>query len=111
MMDAAISCWYTKTYYYFPRPSQADPSIKTLTGVPNFPAFSSGHSTFSAAAATVLGYLFPSDAAKFSAMASEASMSRLMGGIHYRMDCEFGLKYGKLVGDKAVARGQQDGVK
>jgi hypothetical protein len=34
-----------------------------------------------------------------------------MGGIHYRMDCEFGLKYGKLVGDKAVARGQQDGVK
>lgn len=111
MMDAAISCWYTKTYYYFPRPSQADPSIKTLTGVPNFPAYSSGHSTFSAAAATVLGYLFPTDASKFNDMASEASMSRLMGGIHYRMDCEYGLKYGKLVGDKAVARGQQDGVK
>jgi hypothetical protein len=82
-----------------------------LTGVPNFPAFSSGHSTFSAAAATVLGYLFPSDEAKFNSMASEASMSRLMGGIHYRMDCESGLKYGKLIGAKAVARGQQDGVK
>jgi hypothetical protein len=111
MMDAAISCWYTKSYYYFPRPSQADPSIKTLTGVPNFPAYSSGHSTFSAAASTVLSYLFPSDASKFDAMAKEASMSRLMGGIHYRMDCEYGLKYGQLVGERAVLRGKADGLK
>ena len=82
-----------------------------MTGVPNFPSYTSGHSTFSAAAATVLSYIFPTNASKFDAMAKEASISRLMGGIHYRMDCEYGLKYGALVGAKAVERGQNDGVK
>ncbi|HET6760989.1 MAG TPA: hypothetical protein VFH13_02765, partial [Gemmatimonadaceae bacterium] len=60
MHDAAVSCWETKFFYFNPRPSQLDPSIKTPIGLPNFPAYSSGHSTFSAAAATVLSYLFPS---------------------------------------------------
>lgn len=110
MMDAAISCWYTKSYYYYPRPSQMDNSIKTLTGLPNFPSYTSGHSTFSAAAATVLSYLFPEGATSFQAQADEASNSRLYGGIHYKMDCEGGLKIGKAVGDKAVLRAQSDGV-
>ena len=42
-----------------PAAHQLDPSIKTPIGVPNFPAYTSGHSTFSAAAAAVLSYLFP----------------------------------------------------
>ena len=46
-MDAAICCWDTKYFYFNERPCQADPEIKTLTGVPNFPAYSSGHSNFS----------------------------------------------------------------
>jgi membrane-associated phospholipid phosphatase len=87
-----------------------DPSIKTLTGLPNFPSYTSGHSTFSAAAATVLSYIFPDGASSFQAQAQEASMSRLYGGIHYKMDCDGGLKIGKAVGDKAVLRGQSDGV-
>lgn len=110
MMDASVSCWYTKSCYYFPRPSQINPSIKTLTGLPNFPSYTSGHSTFSSAAATVLSYLFPDGASSFQAQANEASMSRLYGGIHYKMDCEGGFKIGKAVGDKAVLRGQSDGV-
>jgi hypothetical protein len=110
MMDAAVSCWYTKSFYYVPRPSQMDNGIKTLTGLPNFPAYTSGHSTFSAAAATVLGYIFPESSSSFQAMADEASKSRLYGGIHYKMDCDGGLKIGKAVGDKAVLRGQSDGV-
>lgn len=110
MMDAAISCWYTKSYYYYPRPSQMDSRIKTLTGLPNFPSYTSGHSTFSAAAATVLSYLFPEGATSFQSQADEASKSRLYGGIHYKMDCEGGLKIGKAVGDKAVLRAQGDGV-
>ena len=52
LMDAAIVCWDTKMYYFNPRPTQLDPNIKTLTGIPNFPAYISGHSTFSGAAAT-----------------------------------------------------------
>lgn len=110
MMDAAIACWDTKYTYFNPRPSQMDPSIKTLTGLPNFPSYTSGHSTFSGAAATFLGYLLPAKAAVFEAMAQEASMSRMYGAIHYRSDCEEGLKCGERVGSFAVARARNDGA-
>ncbi len=109
-MDAAITCWDTKYAYFLPRPTQLDPSIKTLTVVPNFPAYTSGHSTFSAAAARILGYLFPNAASGFEAMAEEASLSRLYGGIHYRIDCEVGISVGKKVGDFAIARARLDGA-
>jgi hypothetical protein len=108
--DAAICCWETKYFYFNPRPSQMDPSIKTVTGVPNFPAYTSGHSTFSGAAATVLGYLFPSDAQFFSDQATEASMSRLYGGIHYRSDCNVGLQSGQKVGAFTVNFAVTDGA-
>jgi membrane-associated phospholipid phosphatase len=110
LMDAAIVCWDTKYFYFNPRPTQLDPSIKTLTGIPNFPAYISGHSTFSAAAATILGYIIPERAAAYEAMAKEASNSRLYGGIHYRSDCEVGLTTGKKVGDYAIARAKTDGA-
>jgi membrane-associated phospholipid phosphatase len=110
MMDAAISCWYSKSFYYVPRPSQIDSQIKTLTGLPNFPAYTSGHSTFSGAASTVLGYLFPNAINQFQRQAEEASNSRLYGGIHYKMDCEGGLKIGKEIGNKAIVRAMNDGV-
>jgi hypothetical protein len=110
MMDAAIVCWATKTKYYNPRPSQLNPEIKTMTGVPNFPSYISGHSTFSGAAATVLGYIIPERKTDYEAMAAEASLSRLYGGIHYRSDCETGLVVGKNVGDISVSRGMNDGA-
>ena len=110
LMDAGIVCWDAKYFYFNPRPCQSDPSIKTLTGVPNFPAYTSGHSTFSAAAATVLGHILPAKAKAFSDMATEASMSRLYGAIHYRSDCEAGLVNGKKVGDYAVQRALIDGA-
>lgn len=110
MMDAAISCWDAKYFYFNPRPSQIDPSIKTLTGVPNFPAYVSGHSTFSGAAATFLSHVLPDRAADFDAMAKEASMSRLYGAIHYRSDCDNGLILGNTVGNFAVQRALSDGA-
>ena len=110
LMDAAIACWDAKFHYYNPRPSQMDPSIKTLTGLPNFPSYISGHSTFSGAAAEVLGYLVPAEADRFSAMANEASMSRLYGAIHYRSDCTVGLTVGRKVGTYAVKRAMADGA-
>lgn len=110
MMDAAIACWDAKYTYFNPRPSQMDPSIKTLTGLPNFPSYTSGHSTFSAAAATVLGYLLPAKANSFDAMATEASLSRMYGAIHYRSDCEQGFKCGQRVGSFAVERAKSDGA-
>jgi len=109
-MDAAITCWDTKFAYFNPRPSQVDPSIKTHTGLPNFPAYISGHSTFSAAAATVLGHILPARANDYNAMALEASLSRLYGAIHYRSDCETGIAQGVKVGNYAIARARTDGA-
>ncbi len=110
MMDAAVVCWDIKYHYFNPRPTQVDPSIKTLTGIPNFPAYVSGHSVFSGAASTILGYLTPANAAKYTSMANEAAMSRLVGGIHFRTDCETGLTVGNQVGGYAVLRAQNDGA-
>jgi hypothetical protein len=110
LMDAAIACWDAKYFYFNPRPSQINNDIKTVTGLPNFPAYISGHSTFSAAAATVLGYVIPANATNYNDMAKEASESRLCGAIHFRSDCEKGLETGNKVGAYAVARGRTDGA-
>lgn len=106
-MDAGASCWETKYYYYTPRPQQF--GVKTSVGLPNFPSYTSGHSTFSAAAASVLGYIFPDQASTFNAFAKEASDSRVYGLIHYRIDCEMGLVHGKKIGEYAILRGKNDG--
>ncbi len=111
MMDAAISCWDTKYFYFNARPCQIYPAIKTLTGVPNFPAYTSGHSTFSAAAATVLSYLTPARAADYTKMANEASLSRIIAGIHFRSDCDEGAKVGKKIGEYYMNRGNTDGAR
>jgi len=110
LMDAAIVCWEAKYYYFNPRPVQMDPRIKTTAGLPNFPAYISGHSTFSSAAAAILGHIIPEKAASYEAMAMEASMSRLYGTIHFRSDCEAGLVVGKNVGNYAVQRARADGA-
>jgi len=109
-MDAAIVCWDTKYHYFNPRPSQMDASIKTLTGVPNFPAYISGHATFSGAASAILGYLVPERATDYNAMAQEATMSRLYGGIHYRSDCAIGVTTGRNVAGYAIQRAIADGA-
>ncbi|MFB9841718.1 phosphatase PAP2 family protein [Mucilaginibacter ginsenosidivorans] len=109
-MDAAIVCWDTKYFYFNPRPTQINDQIKTLTGIPNFPSYSSGHSNFSAAAATVLTYLLPDRGNKFTNMAQQAALSRFVSGIHTRQDIEVGLMTGAEVGQYAVQRGMSDGA-
>ena len=78
--------------------------------MPNFPSYISGHSTFSAAAATILGHIIPENANSYNAMAGEASLSRMYGGIHYRSDCEVGLVVGKKIGTYAIQRARTDGA-
>jgi membrane-associated phospholipid phosphatase len=108
--DAAVACWDAKFTYYNPRPSQMDPRIRTIIGLPNFPSYTSGHSTFSAAAAEVLSYLFPASAASFAADRDEAAISRLYGGIHYRSDIEIGKTHGARVGGYTVSFARTDGA-
>ncbi len=110
LMDAAIVCWDTKYTYFNPRPSQLNPNIKTTTGLPNFPSYVSGHSTFSGAAAAILGHIIPDKAMAYDAMAKEASISRMYGGIHFKSDCETGLFVGKNVGNYAIQRAITDGA-
>ena len=107
--DAGISCWDAKYTYWVLRPSQADPNIKTPIGLPNFPSYTSGHSTFSGAASGVLGALFPDQKSAMEQLAQEASISRVYGGIHYRFDAVNGIATGRNIADLAIARAQSDG--
>jgi membrane-associated phospholipid phosphatase len=79
-------------------------------GLPNFPSYTSGHSTFSYAAATVLSSFFPENSAKYYGYAQEASDSRVYGLIHFRVDCVMGGKHGRIIGDFAVKRANADGA-
>jgi hypothetical protein len=108
MQDAGVSCWDTKYYYFYPRPSQANPNIKALFGIPNFPSYTSGHSTFSGAGAEVLGYFFPERAGFFYDQAIEASDSRVFGRIHFRFDCEIGVEVGQTIGGYAIDAARTD---
>ena len=108
LMDAGIACWETKYFYYSPRPQQF--GLKTSVGLPNFPGYTSGHSTFSFAAATVLASFFPDRANTFMANAQQASDSRVYGIIHFRVDCTVGGKHGKAIGNYAVQKANADGA-
>jgi membrane-associated phospholipid phosphatase len=109
VMDAGILCWYSKYKYYLPRPSQMDPEIKTATGIPNFPSYTSGHASFSGAAATLLSHLFPEKSTTLLSQAEEAALSRLYGGIHYRFDNDKGRDCGFKIGQLAVEWAKTDG--
>ena len=110
MHDAGVGCWEAKYHYFNPRPSQMDPSVKTSIGLPNFPSYTSGHSTFSAAGASILSYLFPSGAESFASMRDEAGISRLYGGIHYRSDIDAGKAHGIRIAGYTLAVAQSDGA-
>ena len=97
------------TEYWYLRPITADPTINTAFATPNFPSYTSGHSDFSGAAAGVLSYIFPKEQSQLQGLAQQASLSRLYAGIHYRFDCNQGLKVGGEVAQRVVQRGEHDG--
>ncbi len=135
--DAAIASWDAKyTYNYF-RPITGirercfnrpdlikDPNWTPLLPTPPFPAYTSGHSTFSAASARLLALYFGTDNIAFSgpspdpgrwpaalkgvqrswpslsAAAAEAGQSRVFGGIHWQFDNVAGLKAGAGIADQ-----------
>jgi len=95
--------------------------ISIMVGItPPFPAYPSGHSCFGAAAAEVLTNIYgtayamtdnchkgrtefngtPRHFNSFYEMAQENAYSRVLLGVHYRMDCEEGLRMGYAIGRK-----------
>jgi hypothetical protein len=121
LADAFISCWKEKYIYNYVRPVTAilkmfDKNWTTVVTTPPFPEYSSGHSKQAGAAMTILADMFgenyaftdrthdhlgfsPRSYASFSEIAKETAMSRLYGGIHYRMSIERGLTAGRCIGD------------
>ena len=83
--------------------SQADPLITLTFGLPNHPSYPSGHSCVSAAAATVLASLFPNETAALASSVTEAGLSRMYAGIHYRFDIDAGRSLGNAVAQWAIA--------
>lgn len=128
--DAAIVSWDCKFAYNFWRPVTAirnadldgndataqDAAWEPLIATPPFPDYTSGHSTFSGAAAAVLAMYFGADTipfttdsedlpgvsrsfTSFSQAAEEAGMSRIYGGIHYMAANRAGLESGAALGE------------
>ncbi|MCU1263178.1 MAG: phosphoesterase, PA-phosphatase related [Bryobacterales bacterium] len=108
--DATIACWDTKYAYLEMRPSMADPSIVPLFANPQHPGFPSGHACASGSSAAVIGYLFPSDAQAFAAMAVDAGTSTFDAAIHNSFDVSQGLALGTKVGQAVVDRARTDGA-
>ena len=163
VFDASIGAWAAKIHYDYVRPVSAvrylkeGKKIRAWAGpglgsgvidgeawvpyqvasfrTPPFAEYVSGHSTFSAAAATVLGRHFGSDAYgacatfapgwsrvepgvvpaeavelcwdTFSSAAEEAGVSRLYGGIHFRQGNEAGLAMGRSIGEQVWNKAQR----
>lgn len=104
--------------------SKLNNPIKNQQGItPPFPAYPSGHSTFGGAAAVVLTDIYgasyamtdrchegrtefigkPRSFSSFDEMATENAYSRINLGVHYRMDCEEGLRMGYAIGRRVNA--------
>jgi len=118
--DAFISCWDEKYRSNLIRPEtlinqHIDDSWKPVLQTPPFPEYTSGHSVVSGAAATALtsvfgdGFRFEDDTEiayglpvrnfeSFNQAAAEAAISRMYGGIHYRVAIEVGLTQGRDLG-------------
>ncbi len=103
MMDAIVACHDAKYAYWVPRPSQADPSIKPLIGVPNHPSYPSNHSCISTAATLVLAHFIPQARSRMEEVAIEAGLSRIVAGLHFRFDVEAGEDIGRKVAAAAIA--------
>ncbi|HXQ02382.1 MAG TPA: phosphatase PAP2 family protein [Candidatus Udaeobacter sp.] len=121
MGDAAICAWDAKYTFDFWRPvtaiAFAEPQLNWMSFIvtPPFPDYTSGHSTFSAAAATVLPLFYDTEDLPFTTgsdflpgvyrsfstcldAAEEAAASRIYGGIHFRTASEDGLQAGIGIG-------------
>jgi membrane-associated phospholipid phosphatase len=102
LFDAGIACWRAKYTYWLARPSQMDPSIRPNISVPNFPSYTSGHASFSGAAAEILSHVFPGERARIRKLAEEAAISRVYARVHFPFDSDEGLAIGRRIGRLAV---------
>ncbi|MCH7976833.1 MAG: vanadium-dependent haloperoxidase [Bacteroidetes bacterium] len=126
LADGFIVAWDEKYRSVLIRPVTVinryiDPDWRPLLQTPPFPEYTSAHSVVSGAASTVLTALFGEPFSfvdstevefglparsfdSFREAASEAAISRMYGGIHYRPAIEIGVQQGRAVGQSVVDR-------
>jgi hypothetical protein len=75
--------------------------------VPDSPSYPSEHAAHAAAA--VLAYFTPGEAAAFQTMAEEAGWSRVIAGVQYPSDYYAGRDLGKRVAEAVIAKAKADG--
>jgi hypothetical protein len=109
MYDATIAAWDSKYAYNRMHPDQLDSTIKPLVPYANSPSYPSEHAVVAGAASAILGYLVPAEAQAFIDLAEEAARSRLAAGVALPTDTIEGLKLGRAVAVKVIARAQADG--
>ena len=101
--DAQIACWDAKFFYYFIRPTPADPAITVAVPLPNHPSYPSGHPCITGAIMSVLMDAFPSERDRLEEVIEIAGLSRMYGGIHYRFDIDAGGAIGRQAAALALA--------
>ncbi|HEV2030309.1 MAG TPA: phosphatase PAP2 family protein [Candidatus Dormibacteraeota bacterium] len=106
--DAIIATWHWKYAHNRPRPSRLSSELKTAVATPESPSYPSEHAAAGRAAAEVLGYLYPADAASFIKRAEDAAHSRVAAGVQYPSDVAAGLELGRMVGAAVVEHGKHD---
>lgn len=135
--DAFVSCWFSKYHYNLMRPETYiqhtfDKKWHSHYHSPSFPAYPSGHSFAGAASAVILADAFgdpyrltdrshsgrkdfkgtPRTFSSFDEMARENAISRILLGVHFRMDIEEGLKLGRELGEffLSVKKGERNAL-
>lgn len=139
--DAAISAWDSKYYHDIIRPETAiraraskfanpdirvrsDPNWRSFIPTPEFPSYTSGHSTFGAAATKMISLVNGTDKISLTGsapdqvlwpqlkgvsrhwtsldqMSEENGLSRLYGGVHWQLDHTEGVNAGKAIAKQA----------
>ncbi|MFN0014602.1 MAG: vanadium-dependent haloperoxidase [Saprospiraceae bacterium] len=125
--DALVICWKIKYQFNLERPDAyirrvIAPNWEALHDTPNFPSYPSGHATIGAAVSEVLSAFLgdsfaltdrthegraefvgkPRSFGSFRQMAEENALSRLALGVHFRMDCDEGLRIGRLISKRVL---------
>ncbi len=107
--DAILAVWDAKYAYWAIRPFQLDPTVVTLFPTPNHPSYPAAHGTASGGISEAMAYAFPDEADFMRSLGTEAGMSRIWAGIHFRSDVEVGLALGRAVAQKVIDRVKNDG--
>lgn len=128
LSDAMVICWDAKYRFNRERPEayierNIQKTWNPLHESPSFPGYPSGHSALGAVASVILTDFLGGDFEfsdrthedrkefagmarnypSFDASAYENAMSRVALGVHFRMDCEEGLRLGRIVGQRVVS--------